>query len=105
MKDSKRENSIRRFRILEVMDLVLKINELNECKDPIVHVSFSGQYCICGKETIPAMIKVAYYEHGWICNAVPDMEKWVYMDCEEDVENLIEALLKILAEKEKLLSQ
>ena len=104
MKDLKRENSIRRFRILEVMDLVLKINEFAREKKATVLLNFIGQQC--GEEEILAgMVMVTYYENGWTREGKPDMRKSASMDCEEDVEDLIEALLKILAEKEKLLSQ
>lgn len=105
MKELKRENSIRRFRILEVMDLVLKINEFAEEKKPTVSLNFAGQQCGYEEEILAGMVMVTYYEHGWTSEGKPDMEKHVSMDCEEDVEDLIEALLKILAEKEKLLSQ
>ena len=54
MKDLKRENSIRRFRILEVMDLVLKINEFAREKKATVLLNFIGQQC--GEEEILAGI-------------------------------------------------
>ena len=105
MKDLKRENSIRRFRILEVMDLVLKINEFAEEKKPTLLLNFIGQQCGHEEEILAGMVMVTYYEHGWTRDGKPDMEKRASMDCEEAVEDLIEALFKILAEKEKLLRQ
>ena len=93
-----RVESIRRFRVLEIMDMVMRINgttpthrELTGNK-PTAFMNFNGH---------TATVRITINANGWQANEYPDIELDGHLDDDKEMEEIIATLLKILAEKEK----
>ncbi len=93
-----RVESIRRFRVLEIMEMVLKINGTTPTNREMtgnkttVFAEFSGHI---------AEVEVHIHTNGWSAGERPDIRMRAYLDDDEKMEGIITTLLKFLAEKEK----
>ena len=93
-----RVERIRRFRVLEIMEYAMKINGTTpEAREAAgtkeqVYVEFAGPIC---------KVRVRVYFDGWYGDAVPGITMEGYLDDDEEMENILTTLLKILAQKEK----
>ncbi len=89
-----REESIRHFRVLEIVDLVMKINgtEASRGEEPTVFFGFSGHV---------GEIYVDIYENGWKRDEYPTWKKRAYLNKPEELEEIANHLIDVLQKKEK----
>ena len=85
--------SIKRFRALEIMELILKINGAGSAdkNGPCVFVEFYGH---------TGRLNVRVYEKGWNrdCKG-PDIRQEAFLDNDEEMETILCTLLKVLHTK------
>lgn len=93
-----RNESIRKFRALEVMDLIFRINGTTPTRDHenkvSVFLTFGGHI---------GRIRIQIYADGWSALCDPDIEMEGALEDDKDMEVIITTLLEVLAQKEKLL--
>lgn len=95
-----REEDIRKFRVLEIVDFALRINSLegtyeaSEEKHTTIFADIAGHV---------GTIRVRVYENGWDDDADPDIVMEAHLDNDRELEVIADTLLKVLAQKEKLL--
>ena len=85
--------SIKRFRALEIMELVLKINGAGSAdkNGPCAYAEFYGH---------TGMLYVSIYEKGWVLGSKhPDISQEAHLDNDEEMETILCTLLKVLHKK------
>ena len=90
-----REESIRRFRVLEIVDLTMKVNSIEGTDAPKAFTRLFGH---------TDEIDVCVYESGWKVGENPTWRRIVYLDQPGEMEKLEEIadyLIKTLSLKEK----
>lgn len=93
-----RVEGIKRFRVLEIMDLVMRINgteptgRVPERNKMTVFARFSGHV---------AAVSVEIYRTGWDLGSKPSVELRGHLGDDKEMEDIIAVLVKTLAEREK----
>ena len=85
--------SIKRFRALEIMELVLKINGAGSAdkNGPCVFVEFYGH---------TGTLSVSIHENGWVSGTqYPDIRLDAHLDNDKEMETVLCTLLKVLHKK------
>lgn len=85
--------SIKRFRALEIMELVLKINGAGSAgkNGPCAFAEFYGH---------TGTLSVSIYEKGWVPGTkYPDIRQEAHLDNDEEMEIVLCTLLKVLHKK------
>lgn len=94
-----REDDIRKFRVLEIVDLALRINGLEGTYEG----SNSGRITVFVKLSgHVGTMDVDVFENGWDYNSYPDIKMVARLDNDRELEFIADTLLKVLAQKEKL---